>query len=84
MYFSDVEYKDKTTHELQLLLAQEVIGSEQWNRISAILKQREAETKTVTEKTFCWSRIAGIAAILALAVSIASFLFSIYQTSGSR
>ena len=84
MQYTDQDYEKMTTYELQLLFGQAVIGSDEYRRLSSILNQREAKTATLTERTLCWSRIAGIAAILAVIATIVFSLLQIFHTSGPQ
>jgi hypothetical protein len=74
----DQKYDKMTTYHLQLLFGQAIIGSPEYEKIATILSQREKESRTISKKTLCWSKVAGIVAVLVLIATIVFSLLSIF------
>jgi hypothetical protein len=81
MQYNEQQLSKMSIHQLQGLLAIEVIGSKDYKLIASILKQREEQISAIAKKTLSWGMIAGISAILAALLSILSLLFSIFQNN---
>lgn len=78
------DFSKMSTTKLNQLLLRSTAATEEYNKILGELAKREQIDDARSSKNLNWSMIAGIAAIIGIALMIVQILLSIYQEKPSK